>query len=211
MMINLYTADTFNGQRVSIMLEEIELPYRVHRVNLAKAEQRQAEFLQLNPSGRIPVLVDQLEADSEALVITQSTAILQYLAEKSGKLLPESIQLRAKVYEWMHFHAIDIGSVIFSAFYLQQRCLPKQTEASEQLTKRVYELYRFFDQQLSNNEYLAGDDYSIADITALPAVITQEQKLTEYANLTRWLQQLKQRPAVKRGIAIQVGVVNYEN
>lgn len=210
-MINLYTADTFNGQRVTIMLEEIELPYRVHRINLAKGEQRQAAFLQLNPSGRIPVLVDQLAAGSEALVITQSTAILQYLAEKSGKLLPESIQLRAKVYEWMHFHAIDIGSVIFSAFYLQQRCSPKQIEAAEQLRSRVYELYSFFDQQLSNNEYLAGDKYSIADITALPAVLTQEQKLTEYANLTRWLQQLKQRPAVKRGLAIQAGEVNHEN
>lgn len=210
-MINLYTADTFNGRRVSIMLEEIELPYRVHRVNLAKGEQRQAKFLKLNASGRIPVLVDQLDADSEDLVITQSTAILQYLAEKSGKLLPDSIQLRAKVYEWMHFHAIDIGSVIFSAFYLQQRCLPKQIEAAEQLRNRVYELYGFFDQQLSNNEYLAGDEYSIADITALPAVITQQERLTEYANLTRWLQQLKQRPAVKRGLAIQTGEVNHEN
>lgn len=211
MMINLYTADTFNGRRVSIMLEEIELPYQVHRVNLAKGDQRQAEFLQLNPSGRIPVLVDHFSADSESLVITQSTAILQYLAEKSGKLLPDSIQLRAKVYEWMHFHAIDIGSVIFSAFYLQQRCLPKQIEAADQLTKRVYELYSFFDQQLSSNEFLAGDEYSIADITALPAVLTQEQKLTEYVNLTRWLQQLKQRSAVKRGLVIQTGEVNHEN
>ncbi len=204
-MINLYTADTFNGRRVSIMLEEVELPYRVHRVNLVKGEQRQAAFLQLNPSGRIPVLEDQLDADSEAIVITQSTAILQYLAEKSGKLLPDSIQSRAKVYEWMHFHAIDIGSLIFSAFYLQQRCLPKQIEAAEQLRNRVHELYYFFDQQLSNNEYLAGDEYSIADITALPAVITQEQTLSEYVNLTRWLQGLKQRPAVKRGLAIQAG------
>ncbi|NOQ76746.1 MAG: glutathione S-transferase family protein [Methylococcaceae bacterium] len=210
-MINLYTANTFNGQRVSIMLEEIELPYKAHKVDLAKGEQRQAEFLQLNPSGRIPVLVDQAEGDVEPLVITQSTAILQYLAEKSGKLLPESIQLRAKVYEWMNFHAIDIGSVIFSAFYLQQRCSPRQIEAAEILRKRVVELYTFFDQQLSEHEFIAGDDYSIADITALPVVITQEQKLTEYSHLNRWLQQLKQRPAVLRGMAVPVLEVSDEN
>jgi len=210
-MINLYTANTFNGQRVSIMLEEIELPYSVHKVDLAKGEQRQAEFLQLNPSGRIPVLLDQADEASEPLVITQSTAILQYLAEKSGKLLPESIALRAKVYEWMHFHAVDIGSVIFSAFYLQRRSVPKQAEAAEQLTARVYELYQYFDQQLAQSEFLAGDFYSIADVTALPAVISQEKKLTQYSHLSRWLNQLKQRPAVLRGLAIPVREMSHEN
>ena len=204
-MINLYTASTFNGQRVSIMLEEIGLSYSAHRVDLAKGDQQQVEFLKLNPSGRIPVLVDQADGASEPLVITQSTAILQYLAEKTGKLLPNSLSARAKVYEWMHFHSIDIGSVIFSAFYLQRRSSPKQEEAAEQLRNRVHELYQYFDQQLSKHEFLAGDMYSIADITALPAVITQEQKLTEYSNLTRWLQQLKQRSAVQRGMAVPGG------
>jgi len=210
-MINLYTANTFNGQRVSIMLEEIELPYRVHKVDLAKGEQRQAEFLQLNPSGRIPVLLDQADEESDPLVITQSTAILQYLAERTGKLLPESIALRAKVYEWMHFHAIDIGSVIFSAFYLQRQSVPKQAEAAEQLRKRVYELYQYFDQQLAQSEFLAGDFYSIADVTALPAVISQEKKLTQYSNLSRWLNQLKQRPAVQRGLSVPTLEVSHEN
>jgi len=210
-MINLYTANTFNGQRVSIMLEEIELPYRVHKVDLAKGEQRQAEFLQLNPSGRIPVLLDQTDETLEPLVITQSTAILQYLAERTGKLLPESIALRAKVYEWMHFHAVDIGSVIFSAFYLQRRSVPKQAEAAEQLRKRVYELYQYFDQQLAQFEFLAGDFYSIADVTALPAIISQEKKLTQYSNLSRWLNQLKQRPAVQRGLSVPSLEVSHEN
>jgi GST-like protein len=210
-MIDLYTASTFNGQRVSIMLEEIGLSYSAHRVDLAKGDQRQPSFLKLNPSGRIPVLVDCDNGEATPLVLTQSTAILQYLAEKIGKLLPESLQERAKVYEWMHFHAIDIGSTLFGAFYLQQCISPKQTEAAEQLRKRVHELYQFFDRQLSSNEFLAGDNYSIADITALPAVITQEQKLTEYSNFTRWLQQLKQRPAVQRGLAVPVLEVSHEN
>ena len=91
-MINLYTASTFNGQRVSIMLEETGLPYSVHGIDLTKGGQRQPEFLKLNPSGRIPVVVDNDNAEEEPLVLTQSTAILQYLAEKTGKLIPESCQ-----------------------------------------------------------------------------------------------------------------------
>ena len=204
-MIDLYTASTFNGQRVSIMLEETQLVYSAHRIDLAKGEQQRPEFLKLNPSGRIPVLVDHDNGDSNSLVITQSVAILQYLAEKTGQLLPESRPARARVYEWMQFHAVDIGSVLFSAFYLQQRCSPKQTQAAERLRERVLNLYDFFDQQLAEQEFLAGSSYSIADITALPAVLTQEQKLTDYLNLTRWLQQLKQRPAVQRGMLIPEG------
>ncbi len=201
-MIDLYTASTFNGQRVAIMLEETGLEYSTQWVDLAKGEQRQPDFLRLNPSGRIPVIVDHDTETSTLFVLTQSTAILQYLAEKTQLLLPDSILARAKVYEWMHFHAIDLGSVIFSAFYLESRSKPKQQQAAEQLRKRVHELYRYFDQQLIEQEFLAGTSYSIADITALPAVMTQEKKLAEYSNLIRWLEQLKQRPAVQRGMAV---------
>ena len=201
-MIDLYTASTFNGQRVAIMLEETGLEYSTQWVDLAKGEQRQPDFLRLNPSGRIPVIVDHDTETSTLFVLTQSTAILQYLAEKTQLLLPDSILARAKVYEWMHFHAIDLGSVIFSAFYLENRSKPKQQQAAEQLRMRVHELYRYFDRQLAEHEFLAGTSYSIADITALPAVITQEKKLAEYSNLIRWLEQLKQRPAVQRGMAV---------
>ena len=210
-MIDLYTANTFNGQRVSIMLEETGLPYSVHAIDLIKGDQRQPEFLKLNPSGRIPVLVDHDNAEAEPLVLTQSTAILQYLAEKTGKLIPDSLSARARVYEWMHFHAVDIGSTIFSAFYLQQRSSPRQIEAAEQLRDRVHELYCYFDEPLAEHEFLAGDSYSIADITALPLVISQEQKLIEYPGLTRWVQQLKQRPAVKRGMAVPEQGVSHAN
>jgi len=199
-MIDLYTANTFNGQRVSIMLEETGLAYTVHRIDLAKGEQYQADFLRLNSSARIPVIVDHDRDNSSPLVLTQSVAILQYLAEKTKQLLPQSIQERAKVYEWMHFHAVDIGSTLFNAFYLQQRCTPEQEQAAEQLRQRIYELYQYFDKQLIEQEFLAGGSYSIADITVFPAVITQEEKLAEYPNLIRWLQQLKQRPAIQRGM-----------
>ena len=115
-MIDLYTASTFNGQRISIMLEKTELSYTAHKINLSKGEQHQAYFLKLNASGRIPVLVDHDSGDSEPLVLTQSVAILQYLSEKMQLLFPKSFLERANVYEWMHFHAVNIGSTLFSAF-----------------------------------------------------------------------------------------------
>lgn len=201
-MIDLYTARTFNGQRASIMLEELGLSYCAHRVDLVKGEQYLVNFIGLNPSARIPVLVDHDTGHSQSLVLTQSVAILQYLAEKTQQYIPESIVARAKVYEWMHFHAVDIGSTLFSAFYLQKRCNPEQNQAAGHLRRRVHELYQFFDQQLRAREFLAGTEYSIADITVLPAVIAHEQPLSDYPNLTRWLEQLKQRPAVQRGMLI---------
>jgi GST-like protein len=209
-MIDLYTASTFNGQRVSIMLEETGLAYSAHRIDLMKGEQRKPDFLKLNPSGRIPVLVDHDSGTSDPFVLTQSVAILQYLAEKTQQLLPQTPQTRARVYEWMNFHAIDIGSVLFSAFYLRQLCSSRHPEAAKQLTKRVHELYQYFDQQLAKQEFLAGSNYSIADITVLPTVFNREQ-LAEYQNLSRWLQQLKQRPAVQRGMAVPKQETNDED
>ena len=210
-MIDLYTASTFNGQRTSIMLEETGLEYAAHRIDLAKGKQRQQDFLQLNPSGRIPVIVDHDSGDGKPFVLTQSVAIVQYLAEKSGQLLPESLTERARVYEWMQFHASDISSVLFNAFYLQRRIKPKQEQAADQLRQRVHEIYQYFDQQLAEHEFLAGSTYSIADITALPAVIAHEQKLSEYVNLTRWCQQLQQRPAVQRGMLVPQSEQSHES
>ena len=129
-------------------------------------------------------------------------AILQYLAEKTGKLLPDSLIARARVYEWMNFHAVDIGSVLFSAFYLEKRITPPQPEAAEILRKRIHELYRYFDQQLARQDFLAGSNYSIADVTVLPAIIGSKQELADYQHLIRWLQQLQDRPAVKRGMKV---------
>ena len=201
-MIDLYTEKTFNGQRVSIMLEETGLAYTAHHINLMQGEQHHADFLKLNPSARIPVLVDHDQGSSSPLVLTQSVAILQYLAEKTQLLIPKILTERAKMYEWVNFHAIDIGSTLFSAFYLQQLITPHEKQAAEQLRVRIHKLYQFFDQQLAEQEFLAGASYSIADITVLPAVISQAETLTEYKNLMRWLEQLKLRPAVQQGMNI---------
>lgn len=194
-MMDLYTARTPNGQRVSIMMEETGFKYNEYQLDLMKGEQYKEDFINLNPSHRIPVLVDYENATP--LVMTQSIAILQYLAEKSGQYLPVSIRERVKVYEWMSFHAVDIASTLFNAFYLKHRSQPKQIQAAKQLQYWVDELYPYFDLQLKDHEYLAGGNYSIADISAIPVALAQEQYLKKYENLTRWIQQLKKRPAIR--------------
>lgn len=201
-MIELYTAPTFNGRRASIMLEETGLAYTAHSVQLALGEQKKPEFLKLNPSGRIPVLLDHDNGEGEPFVLTQSVAIVQYLAERTGCLLPNSAKERARIYEWMQFHSVDIGSCIFLSFYLKRLCSPRQFEAAKLVNQRVTDLYRYFDERLAEHEFLAGSEYSIADVVVLPAVLTQEEQLAGYRHLIRWMRQLKTRPAVQRGMAV---------
>lgn len=197
-MIDFYTYATFNGRRVAIMLEEAGLDYQAHKVDLMKGEQLQPEFKKLNPSARIPVIVDH----DENFVLTQSIAILYYLAEKSGRFLPSSIIERAKMNEFMNFHAIDIGGIQYGAFYLEHRIENKQPEAAEILKQRIVDLYRFFDQRLQDAPYFAGDTYSIADITVFPAVKSMESELQGYEHLMRWYQQVGARPAVQKGMEV---------
>ena len=203
-MFELYTAPTFNGQRASIMLEEAGLDYRAHKIDLMKLEQRRPDFLKLNPSGRIPVLVDQRDGTDTPFVLTQSVAIVLYLAEKTGCLVPESLEERARVYEWLQFHAVDIGSNLFSAFFLERLSRPSHPQAAECLHERVHDLYAYFDQRLAESEYLAGDSYTVADVITLPAALAQREKLAGYPHLTRWLTALAERPAVRLGMAVPV-------
>ncbi|HHJ39110.1 MAG: hypothetical protein AXA67_11260 [Methylothermaceae bacteria B42] len=200
-MFDLYTYATPNGQRASIMLEETGQPYTVHWVNLIQGEQQQPAFLKLNPTGRIPVLVDHNASGGQPLVLTQSVAIVQYLAEKTGTLLPKGQDMRARVYEWMQFHATDIGATFLSAFYLQRRSFLGLSLSATLLKKRAFELYRHFDAQLTKHPFLAGPEYTIADVIAFPGVLAQEKRLGDYRHLNRWLQALKQRPQIQRGLA----------
>lgn len=200
-MIDFYTYGTFNGRRVAIMLEETELEYRVHKVDLFAGEQRQAAFLALNPSGRIPTIVDN--DDGQRLIVTQSAAILMYLAEKSGMLLPKERVARAKVIEWLFFHATDITPTLFDSFYLTQLCKTKQLEAGKLLDERVFALYQNFDEQLAKHEFIGGESYSIADIAVFPALKADDEAFFEkYSNIRRWYSLISQRPAVQRGMAI---------
>ncbi|MCK5897617.1 MAG: glutathione S-transferase N-terminal domain-containing protein [Methylococcales bacterium] len=200
-MIDFYTHSTWNGRRVAIMLEETGLAYQLHHINLAKGEHKKTDFLEINPSGRIPAIRDQ--DINDGLIVTQSAAILIYLAEKSGLFLPTETVSRAKVLEWLFFHATDITPTQFDSFFLTARCEPSQPDAADFLNQRIFDLYTNFDAQLGKSEFIGGDDYSIADIAIFPAINKDNSVLFEaYPNLRRWYAQVAERAAVQRGMTI---------
>ena len=200
-MLDFYTYGTFNGQRVSIMLEETALEYQVHKVDIMKGEQNEADFLAVNPSGRIPTIIDN--DFEQPLIVTQSAAILLYLAEKTGLFLPKETIARAKVIEWLFFHATDITPSMFDSYYLTQRCETKELAAAKLLDKRIFGLYKNFDAQLAKHEFIAGDQYSIADIAIFPAIKADNDAFfKEYANINRWFKQLAARPSIQMGMSI---------
>ncbi|NQZ54177.1 MAG: glutathione S-transferase family protein [Piscirickettsiaceae bacterium] len=198
-MIDLYTYATSNGKRVAIMLEECDLDYQVHKVDLRRGEQKTTEFLQLNPSGRIPVIVD----NEKSLVLTQSSAILLYLAEKTGRFIANDSISKAKVLEWFLFHATDVAITSGNAFYLINSEWLEYRESAQRLKDRVYDWYQYFNQQLSENKFLVDNQYSIADIAMLPSVVGNDDVFFDkYAHIARWKDEVLSRPAVQRGLNI---------
>ena len=198
-MITLYTAATSNGRRVSNMLEETGLSYKVKRINLREGEQYKPDFLKLNPAHSIPVIIDQSPDNDESVALTQSVAILIYLAEKSRKLIPHNRVQRAQMYQWLMYDATDITQVWLESSRLGWN---KFKEASEFLHGHVLHRYEVVEQQLSQNQYLAGDDYSIADISAYPWANVMEFEASTFPNITRWLSLVGKRPAIQRGMSI---------
>lgn len=197
-MIDLYTAPTPNGWKVSIMLEEIELPYEVHYVRLERMEQKSPEYLKINPNGRIPTIVDR---DVDNFPIFESGAILIYLAEKTGRLLPSYVRRRSRVLQWLMFQVAAIGPMQGQAnvFY---RYAPETIDyAIQRYQNETKRLYRVLDTRLSDHEYLA-DEYSIADIATWPWVRLHDWAgvdIEDLPHLRRWLDAVGQRPAVQRG------------
>jgi len=200
-MIDLYTYNTINGQNIVIALEEMQLDYQLHWVDLMKGDQRKPEFLKLNPSGRIPTIVDH---DND-LVMSQSTAILIYLAEKSEHFLSHDTSIKAKTLEWLMFHATDLAPNLFNNFYLKALIKVPQLEAAQFIKDRYLSLYQHYDKQLSQHEFLNGHEYSIADIAAFPSIARLQESFNElgYKNIIRWHQQLCQRPAVIKAMNIK--------
>lgn len=195
-MIDFYTADTPNGLRVELMLEELNVEYKKHQLSLSKGDNKTSSFLKLNSSGRIPVIVDHEVINSEPLVLTQSAAILLYLAEKRGDFLPLYKIDRAKAMEWLFFDATDIATTRFNAFYLSMR---NQEESTQILKDRIMEYYQTYDQQLATTAYLAGDEYSLADIAAYPWAKTMEHEgMKGLSHLQRWMKEIGNRAAIKR-------------
>jgi glutathione S-transferase len=204
-MIDLYTAPTPNGWKVSILLEELGLPYHVKVVRLDKGEQKEPWYLELNPNGRIPTIVDR---DADDFAVFESGAILLYLAEKTGRFLPADPKGRSTVVQWLMFQMGGVGPMQGQAnvFY---RYAPEKIEfAIQRYQRETRRLYEVLDRRLGRVEYLAGD-YSIADMATWPWVTLHGWagvEIEDLAHLRRWIDAVGARPAVKRGRDVPVPI-----
>jgi glutathione S-transferase len=203
-MIDLYTAATPNGWKVSIALEELELPYRLHVLDLGAGEQKQPEFTAINPNGRIPAIVDRDAGEGGGdFAVFESGAILLYLAEKTGRLMPADVNGRSQVVQWLMFQMGGVGPMmgqanVFTRYFPEQ--LPSVVERYRRESRRLFEV---LDGRLAQNEWLAGD-YSIADIANWSWVHTHEWPgvpIEGLPHLQRWVAAIAARPAVQKGIA----------
>jgi glutathione S-transferase/GST-like protein len=200
-MIDFYTAATPNGHKVSIALEELALPYTTHVVDLSALEQKRPEFLRINPNGRIPAIVDREDGD---FAVFESGAILIYLAEKTGRLMPRDARGRSLVIQWLMFQMGGVGPMMGQANVFFRYFPEKIQPAIDRYQGEVRRLFGVLDARLAQREYLAGD-YSIADIANWAWVRTHKWSGVEiepFPHLVRWNDQLAARPACQRGINI---------
>jgi glutathione S-transferase/GST-like protein len=200
-MIQLYTARTPNGFKISIALEEMGLPYDVRRIDLAKQEQHEPWFLEISPNGRIPAIVDE---EGDGFTVFESGAILIYLAEKVGKLLPTDTRGRSEVIQWLMFQMGGLGPMMGQANVFHRYAPEKLPYAIERYQREGRRLLEVLDRRLSQHEYLAGE-YSIADIASFAWARTHGWSgidTTGLTHLERWLAQIAARPAVQRGLAV---------
>ncbi len=198
-MIDLYTAATPNGHKISIALEELALPYTLHALDLASGEQKEPWFLAINPNGRIPAIVDRAEDD---FAVFESGAILLYLAEKTGRLLPHDARGRSRVVQWLMFQMGGIGPMMGQANVFFRYFPEKIQPAIDRYQGECRRLFRVLDGHLRDHEYLAGD-YSIADIANWAWVRTHRWSgvdIDDLPHLGRWRDQIRSRPAVQKGI-----------
>lgn len=204
-MIELHTTATANGYRASIMLEECGLEYRVRAYDLTRGEHLASAHLALNPVGRVPTLVDPL-LDGRPAVVYGTQAIVQYLAEKTGRLLPSDPVARAAAYTWAGFVTSDLGTA-YSGQFVFGTLLPGTAPAAlEYYEKLCTRMLAALDTRLAASRWLAGDDYSIADVLAYPTAATSTRRfpgtLTSYAHVARWAAEVGARPAVQRGMRV---------
>jgi GSH-dependent disulfide-bond oxidoreductase len=203
-MIDLYTWATPNGRKVSIMLEEAELAYEVHAVNLQKGDQFKPEYLAINPNNKIPAIIDRDGPGSKAYTLFESGAILIYLAEKTGRLMPKESRARYEVIQWLMFQMGGVGPMFGQAHNFFRYDPEQGSYGVERFKKEVSRLYGVMDKRLSESPFLA-DDYSIADIATYPWVSRYEMhrtKLEDFPNIKRWFDTISARSGVQRGMAV---------
>ncbi len=206
-MIDLYYAPTPNGWKISIMLEELGLPYNVIPVNIREGDQFKPEFLAISPNNRIPAIIDQAPADGgEPIPMFETGAILIYLAEKTGRFLPKDVRGRFRVIQWVMWQMGGLGPMLGQHGHFALYAAEKIPYAIQRYRDEAGRLYAVLDRQLGKTDaYVAGDAYSIADIACFPWTMTHKAQgfsLDDFPNIKRWYAAVRARPEVQKGLAV---------
>lgn len=204
-MIDLYSWPTPNGHKVHIMLEETGLAYTIHPINIQKGDQFQPEFLKISPNNRIPAIIDQDGPGGKPYSLFESGAILIYLAEKTGKFLPTEPTAKYDTLQWLMWQMGGIGPMFGQAHHFRGYAPVEIPYAVDRYTKEAGRLYGILDKQLGQSAYLAGPDYTIADIATFPwtrSIDRQGHSLDDFPNVKRWSDAINARPGVAKGVTV---------
>ena len=204
-MIDLYTWPTPNGHNVHIMLEECKLEYRVHPVDIGAGEQFKPEFLAISPNNKIPAMVDQQGPDGKPFVLAESGAMLFYLASKTNKFLPKDLKKRWQVMQWMMTQMGHVGPMLGQAHHFLGYAPEKIEYAMNRYKNEANRLYGVLDRQLAKSEWLACDEYTIADMATMPWLRAPERQgvnIDDYPNVKRWRDKIAARPAVQKAVQV---------
>jgi GSH-dependent disulfide-bond oxidoreductase len=204
-MIEVYSWATPNGHKVHIMLEECGLPYRAHAVDIGAGDQFEPEFLAISPNNKIPALVDPIGPDGQPISIFESGAILLYLASKTGKFLPKSTRAKFEVMEWLMFQMGGVGPMLGQAHHFRIYAPEKLEYAINRYSNEAKRLYGVMNKRLAKRKYIAGTEYSIADIAIFPWLRSWKNQGIDWADfphLKGWFDEIAARPAVQRGVEV---------
>jgi GSH-dependent disulfide-bond oxidoreductase len=205
-MIELYYWPTPNGHKITLFLEEAGLPFTIQPVNIGKGEQFEPDFLKISPNNRMPAIVDTAPVDGgEPISVFESGAILQYLAEKTGRFLPKDVRGRSTVMQWLFWQVGGLGPMLGQNHHFNRYAPEKIPYAIDRYTREAHRLYGVLDKRLEGRDFLAGSDYSIADMAAYPWTVSyadQGVNIDEFPHFRRWFEHIRDREATKRAYAI---------
>jgi len=204
-MIDVYSWATPNGHKVHIMLEECGLPYAAHAVDISSGDQFSPDFLAISPNNRIPAITDPDGPDGEPISLFESGAILLYLAGKTGRFLPRSTRGKYQALQWLMFQMASVGPMLGQTHHFRAYAPEKVEYAINRFSNEARRLYGVMDKQLATNDYIAGKEYTIADMAVWPWLRSHERQgidLGEFPNVKAWFEAIGNRPAVQRGITV---------
>jgi GST-like protein len=203
--IDLYYWPTPNGWKITIFLEEVNLPYNVVPVDIAAGDQYEPEFLKISPNNKMPAIIDPEGPDGAPITLFESGAILIYLADKTERFFPQTPRERYVVLQWLMFQMGHVGPMLGQAHHFRQYAPEKIPYAVERYTNEAARLYRVIDRRLAETTFIAGDEYTIADMAIFPWLRSHEnqgQTLDDYPSLKRWYEGMEARPAIRRALDV---------